>query len=1414
MKAGSVKEENEEYVDLNLEMGRKRNVPVLMPFWCRHHWLLLRIMDRDVKVFDSAPSKLVKEDVERWCGKKGLRTVKMMKCPQQRRFSRECGVFVIGFMFALITDQAMGSGVVSLQETREQLEKREPPTTQMFAPLFNHTPLSGSGTKDKWSTVHQMYERWAAGKNLCFMLCAALMMNRARESEGKRGVSINQSSLIGLAKECKIELDGDNRAQQSDVESAIMALKELKYFKTKIITIDDIKTMEVGEEAIVIKNFNEVTIPTYCEVKAAIRHEAVGWEVYRDSLQKLSRSARGGHYKYGGVVGSTILIKRKSGDDRSWKAEHQQEIVHKATEKIMKESPKTCVVVHAKPNDEQPRKFAPTQDYANTTGTAPAPKAIRHARITAIMRISKRIRAQWVLDGVGAELIGDVVRNDDDEEKMTVRWTHKRCGCEDWRALTETLEDICPIPKAQYLACEPMAELQGCQCAGDDDEEDFTAPAHNDNVEEGWREQEAIEPLGPYTLRAPLHMITGGVGRLWKIMREKPKKVHRVVWQALAEATRKKHIEWLFHIQQMPVDLHEEHLDRAVVELIMRMAKERKWAWSTISCIFSTVHTALKNLNIYTNETTTYDLKESTYFTAAMKRAQKLARNAGPNSQLSTPMKESVMLGLIKDIQDVGVRTLLAMSWAFAARVGDMRQVEAKHVLLPPNNNNNIPTSVTFKKGKGGAFWGAYTIHTILPLDTWKDMAEMTLRRRNEQSIWTTSDQRKLSAIVNKLGINLRSIRRGALLHNAHRGVSDSDLQYLSGHKRIDTLMRYLGWGVESSSSKEAARNRHKLAGGEANCEIPVEPKKMGAHAGYQGTKGKRIEKPPSIFHVRPPTSTQLGLKKNARQLEIHVKNVGTANIAEIEEMAKKSKLFGKDCMFALQHLKGKKFCDYNEIRMPPVEEVPRAGFSTKQIKKLIDYGKLEAADDRGKAYVKGFPIVDGHKNRARALAEPFVNKYATPGKDYPNMKYPSRLENYEKWRDAKYAVQFDYAAYFDQFELDAEAREFMLMKTRKVKNNDKWLLTRLPMGAKFSPSIAQFTTWVICEPLSNIPDVTVSTMIDNVRITAKDKKGFVQAVRLFLARSDKAGLTLNEEALPYRTGCDEELARLGRKNVDKEFEFLGVTYNKNKIKNTNRLIEKLTQTNDLISQENIKRRQLAHIIGLAIFMAHTIGVSMANHFDLMREYNKLFEGAPEWDSMIQIPTTLRNTAKELIKILVKNEEREIPILTRPSENLREYDAIIIFDACKDAWAAKIHDVKKNETIRIMKRFKHQAKHSAHAEPMGATEVLKWAKENRNYKRVALITDHNALAMGQIRWWTGFGGHSSAYHINEAFKQINGYAEVFHIEGKNNITDADSRSEQARNAKEALVLPCYESWDMHLPAKHPYAGERKNFYFF
>lgn len=1416
MRAGSVKKENEEYTNLNIEMGKKTGKVILLPFWCKQHWLLLEIQNNKATIFDSAPSEMVFNEVKKWCRNKGIElNEKRGTCPQQRRYSRECGIFTIGFILARVMRKEMIGGIVSLNEVRNKLANNEPPTTAVFHALFEDN-MAGGGENDKWEMIHRKFESWAAGKNLCFLLCAMLLVNKARETENKKGLRISHRTLLTMAKKCNIDMTND-RAQQNDVETPLLRMKgDLQLMSTKILSLTEIENVKVGETAIILKNYDEMQLPSTFTIITGVMHIPTKWEIHKNDNGEFHRSARGGHYVYGFKKGSVVLARREEGTDPDWSMEKEYARVQKETKRIIKDARVDYEIVEKQGKKQSHVNAKMGNPLENMNKNDKPRKEMRHAKIKAVMQLTTLVTGHWIMKGVPAEMRGTVLENDEGDNKK-VLWTHKRCECEGWREIDDPIEDICPIPSATYLNFEPTTNDQTCECAADDDDEDNTAVCENDNIDEKWREQESLEPLGNKTVRAPLNRLTGGLGRNWKIItRGRPRKVHVLVWQALAEATRKKHVEWLLHISEMPADLHHEHFDRAVVELILRMAKERKWAWSTVSCIFSTVHTAVKNLNVYTNETVTYDLKESGYFLTAMRRAQRLARNAGPNTQLSTPMGQDTLVKLLKKSQDLKVRTLLAASWAFAARVGDMRQVEARDVLLPPNNKQTTPTAITFRKGKGGAFWGAYTIHTVLPLDTWKDMAEVINQRKSNTSLWTTADQRRLSALVNSNGLNLRSIRRGALLHNANRGVSDNDLQYLSGHKRIDTLMRYLGWGVESSSSKEAALKRHTLTGAGKD-EIPVEPKKMGPHSGYQGKRGKRIEKPPPRYYARPPTSKQLGMKKDARKMEIHVKKVGIANIDEIKTMAKASKTFGKDCLFALQHLQGEKFRKYEKrLHMPDKKDIPKAGFSKKQLTKMIEYGKLVPLTEEGKSYVKGFPIVDGHKNRARALAEPFVNKFTETEVDYPPMKYPSRLENYAGMKDAKYVAQFDYSAYFDQFNLDDEARKFMVMRTTPVNGNDMWMLTRLPMGATFSPAIAQYTTWVICEPITKMKGVHVTTMIDNVRIVAQTETEFITAVRQFLERSEKAGLTLNKEADPYRTKDDKELAELGMGNTKKDFDFLGVCYNDNTIKNTARLIEKLTFANGLLAMQKMSKRQLAHILGLAIYMAHTIREHMVYHFELMRTYNKLFdEGESEWDSEMEITEALRNHAKKLITVVLRNEPKSIQEPIRPSTNMNDYDSVIVFDACKDAWAAKVHDVATGKTIRVMKRFAKTAKFSAHAEPMAATEILDWVKKHRPmYKKIALVTDHKALALGQMRWWTGFGGHSTAYHINEAFKRINNFAQVFYVEGHKNICDADSRSREAREAKTHKIIECNESWEKLEQYEHPYASERINFKYF
>ena len=107
-----------------------------------------------------------------------------------------------------------------------------------------------------------------------------------------------------------------------------------------------------------------------------------------------------------------------------------------------------------------------------------------------------------------------------------------------------------------------------------------------------------------------------------------------------------------------------------------------------------------------------------------------------------------------------------------------------------------------------------------------------------------------------------------------------------------------------------------------------------------------------------------------------------------------------------------------------------------------VESSSSKEATMKRQSFVKGFPIVDGHKNRARALAEPFINKYAQAGRDYPNMQYPSRRENYAAWIGARYAVQFGHSAYFGQSQLDGDARGYMTLRTRKIHGNGTWFPT------------------------------------------------------------------------------------------------------------------------------------------------------------------------------------------------------------------------------------------------------------------------------------------------------------------------------------------------------------------------------------
>jgi hypothetical protein len=174
-----------------------------------------------------------------------------------------------------------------------------------------------------------------------------------------------------------------------------------------------------------------------------------------------------------------------------------------------------------------------------------------------------------------------------------------------------------------------------------------------------------------------------------------------------------------------------------------------------------------------------------------------------------------------------------------------------------------------------------------------------------------------------------------------------------------------------------------------------------------------------------------------------------------------------------------------------------------------------------------------------------------------------------------------------------------------------------MPMGATFAPSVAQAVTSTLVYPLLGIEGVRVDTMIDNVRIVADSKLAFIRALRLFLERAGAAGVTLNDVATLQ--GTDDQLAERFRIS-DAPRIFLGEKYVGDTVSNADRLVEKLRGALDErrrqrdLAELPYSARHFASLIGLMLFMAHTVDVPLSGYHTLLRACAKIINASTGWD--------------------------------------------------------------------------------------------------------------------------------------------------------------------------------------------------------
>jgi len=192
-------------------------------------------------------------------------------------------------------------------------------------------------------------------------------------------------------------------------------------------------------------------------------------------------------------------------------------------------------------------------------------------------------------------------------------------------------------------------------------------------------------------------------------------------------------------------------------------------------------------------------MSQSVFFKQAMRGAQikgKESSTAHPKEATFQQVKEAIRKANTRNRKDLAMVVLLA--WLTAARVGCIMQLKLEDISLA-----GAKMSITFRRGKGVRLRGPYTVHTTLPREYRDIYTEYTIMNPKEFLFKTDSITERIKRGVEVKDLlrevdkqlEQRSLRRGALQQLANKGASEELLMRFSGHQRVETLRRYLGWG-------------------------------------------------------------------------------------------------------------------------------------------------------------------------------------------------------------------------------------------------------------------------------------------------------------------------------------------------------------------------------------------------------------------------------------------------------------------------------------------------------------------------------------------------------------------------------------------------------------------------------------------
>lgn len=318
-----------------------------------------------------------------------------------------------------------------------------------------------------------------------------------------------------------------------------------------------------------------------------------------------------------------------------------------------------------------------------------------------------------------------------------------------------------------------------------------------------------------------------------------------IAYQGLVTLVRQKHLSTMKMVQQEIKGSVLEELDlaTALILALENLRHHHGWAWTTTDRHVGELAGGFSRLNQYAEEAQPVKLGLSNLWKDhARATAQRARRHNVKQARALTPeelVKAVELLEAKGDAKSRRTAEITALAWICAARIGCTTQLRRQDLRAESDFMTSGHLHVTFKGGKSVLLKKqSYTVHPFV-----EEALRPTLKRLLDKPLesgwlFPASAKRERQAFGDDVRLGLQavvpeatqySIRRGALQALAMTdGVSEEVLLEFSQHTTINSLRRYLNWGLLNKmvaercwSAGEAGLNTAKSSAGSKRRRSP-----------------------------------------------------------------------------------------------------------------------------------------------------------------------------------------------------------------------------------------------------------------------------------------------------------------------------------------------------------------------------------------------------------------------------------------------------------------------------------------------------------------------------------------------------------------------------------------------------------------